>query len=562
MNRTILTFLILSVVSTVSTVSAQIEGVTRKAQTIERRPIQTPPQLALVPGSLHFEDANENGILDHGEEATVSYSVRNDAAALGAAKGLVCEIQLKGVTSGIDVPESIRLADIPIGGMMQYAIPIRAQKTKDGILELQMKVKEPLGFGLPSQSIEITTQQFRQPNVRITDTRVRERKIERGQTFTYDYIVANTGEGYAYDVRCELELPDDGVLLVGGEPFKADMLRPGEQRALSAQIVSTADYPHDKIQVKVVVVESEGKYGEDFLADLEVDSELAQSTFSIPVQEMGTSGSIGLFGSDVDRNIPMGKKSNANRFALVIGNQDYSSQNAGMLAAQNVPFADVDAEIMREYLIKLWGVPEDQVQLLTNGTGSQMKQALKQISESAKFKKGEAELIFYYSGHGLPAEGDNEPYLIPVDVDGSDPELGVALKEVFASLEEYPTERITIFLDACFSGGARDASLLADSKGIYREPEAVEVKGKSVVFASSSGTEPSGVYREKKHGYFTYFLLQVMQEKGEKLTYGELFDELYERVGTQSSKDRKTQTPEVSVAPGMGEGWKEWKIND
>ena len=326
--------------------------------------------------------------------------------------------------------------------------------------------------------------------------------------------------------------------------------------------MSTQDYPHDKIQVKLVIAESEGKYGEDFLADLELGSELTQTTFSVPVQDMSNGNAIGFFGSDVDRNIPESKKTNDNRFALVIGNEDYASQNTGMLAAQNVPYASVDAEVMRDYLIKLWGVPDDQVQLLSNGTGNQIKQALNQLSNSAKFKKGEAELIFYYSGHGLPTEGNNEPYLIPVDVDGSNPELGVALQEVFDALEEHPTKRITVFLDACFSGGARDESLLANSKGIYREPETVEVTGQSVVFASSSGVEPSGVYSEKKHGYFTYFLLKAMQEKGEKLTYGGLFDDLYDKVGTQSSKDGKTQTPNYRVAPGMGDEWKNWKIND
>jgi hypothetical protein len=152
--------------------------------------------------------------------------------------------------------------------------------------------------------------------------------------------------------------------------------------------------------------------------------------------------------------------------------------------------------------------------------------------------------------------------LIPVDVNGDDAEFGLSLEDVYVKLGEHPTLRTTVFLDACFSGGARSGTLIAGMKGLTRVPEEVEAGGRTVVFASSSGKQSSGVFEEQEHGYFTYFLLKYMQQAKGKLNYGEMFDEVRREVSLQSNRDERKQEPSIRVAPAVIDEWRNWGWDD
>ena len=264
--------------------------------------------------------------------------------------------------------------------------------------------------------------------------------------------------------------------------------------------------------------------------------------------------------SDVDRDIPLNKISNSNTYALIVGNEDYSSYQNDLSSEVNVDFAEHDARVFRDYVISTLGVPEKNISLLINGTSGQMNQYLAKLNLIAKNSKGEAMIIFYYAGHGLPEEVTKEPYLIPVDVSAKDMSLAIKLNDVFYKLTEYPNKRVTIFLDACFSGGARNQGLLA-ARAVKIRPNEQQLNGNLVVFTASSGEESSLPYKEKYHGMFTYFLLKKLQESKGKTTYRELSTYIKEKVALESilinSKEQNTQT---NVSPGAATIWGTWNF--
>ena len=408
--------------------NAQVEAVTKKSMTIQRRPVIAPPQLSIVEGSMRFEDGNGNGYLDANEQATLTYKLNNAPTALGDAQGMVCEVRLEGASSGVTVSEQIRIADVPRGATMEFVVPIQSSmKTKDGELKVFLKIQEPLGFGPPEQSVNIQTLEFRQPELLVVDHRVKEGEIKRGQAFTYQFLVRNKGEGFAYDVRCELELIDEGVQPLSTQSFKFNQLEPGQVKELWVSVIVPPDYPHQEVQFKVVLDESLGRYADTFIGALPLEAMLDQTMWQVPTSDGGGSASSVFFGSDVDRNIPAAKKTSEQRFALIIGNEKYASSNPGLNPTQDVPYAEADAYIMQQYLEKLWGIPKENIILETNATKVTMERSLAQLSNFAAALEGEAELVFYYSGHGLPSEATKEPFLIPVDVDGDAPELGLSL---------------------------------------------------------------------------------------------------------------------------------------
>lgn len=264
---------------------------------------------------------------------------------------------------------------------------------------------------------------------------------------------------------------------------------------------------------------------------------------------------------DVDQIKPMGIKPNPNRYALIFGNEDYSSFQTSLRSESDVDFAIRDAELFKQYAIYVLGVPEENIVFNTNARAIQMHRDLNKINMITNITKGNAEIFFYYAGHGFPDEKTQDPYIIPVDVSGSDLEFALKLSDVYAKLTEYPSLRVTVFLDACFSGGARNQGLVA-ARGVKIKPKENVFRGNMVVFAASSGDQSSLPYKEKQHGMFTYFLLKKLQESKGDVTYKELSDYLREQVGVKSILiNNKEQIPETNISIDIKNTWSSLKVN-
>ncbi len=263
--------------------------------------------------------------------------------------------------------------------------------------------------------------------------------------------------------------------------------------------------------------------------------------------------------SDVDNNIPVNDITKNNTYALIIGNEDYSSFQTDLSSEVNVDFAINDAMIFKEYCIKTLGIPDKQIKFLTNATLGQMNQGIAWLKNLAKIDNGKAELIFYYSGHGLPDEQTKESYLMPVDISGGNISLAIKLSDVYNKLNVYPAKRVVVFLDACFSGGARNQGLIA-MKGVKVKPKENQITGNMIVLSSSTGDESSGVYREKQHGYMTYYLLKKLQKTKGDITYKELADFVIESVTKETALKGKTQTPQCSYSLRVKDVWLNWKL--
>jgi hypothetical protein len=286
-------------------------------------------------------------------------------------------------------------------------------------------------------------------------------------------------------------------------------------------------------------------------------------TYSIPQMNIPSSGSsmensLTIIGqSDVDMNIPITNMDNKKTFALVIGNEDYSSYQMDLNTDRNVDFAAIDAKTFKNYLNYTLGLPNENITLLINATAGQMRQSIARLSAIAEAFEGEAELIFYYAGHGLPKEDTNEPFLIPVDVRGSNLEYALKLEDVFNKLTEHNTQRVTVFLDACFSGGARNQGLVA-ARGVKIKPKSPFVMGNLIVFSASSEDQTAHPYKEKAHGIFTYYLLKGLQVSNGKISFGELEDFIRTNVMRKSVLvNNKVQLPEVKVSPIFEYTWED-----
>ncbi len=330
---------------------------------------------------------------------------------------------------------------------------------------------------------------------------------------------------------------------------------------------------------KFLITSLEAKYkGQRFYYDISQDFHTTANptldlsfddiTYNIPQMNIlrsshALASSLTLIGqSDVDVDIPVTSTKNKKTFALVIGNEDYSSFQMDLNTDINVDFASIDAKTFKKYLINTLGVPNENITLLINATAGQMKQKIARLSAIAEAYEGEAKLIFYYAGHGLPKEDTNEPYLIPVDVSSSNLDYALKLEDVFSKLTENKSERVTVFLDACFSGGARNQGLVA-ARGVRIKPKSPYVKGNLIVFSASTEDQTAYPYKEKAHGIFTYYLLKGLQISNGEMSYGELEDFIRTNVMRKSVLvNNKVQSPEVKVSPIFEYSWQDMRFTE
>ncbi|MTI32962.1 caspase family protein [Xanthovirga aplysinae] len=296
------------------------------------------------------------------------------------------------------------------------------------------------------------------------------------------------------------------------------------------------------------------KIDNSYNVSLELENSFNLLNSSLPKESWDTSPTL----VGVDHNIPITTELQPQKFALIIGNEDYKSYQEELDAESNVPFAKNDALIIKEYFIKTLGVPNENITMLINATSGQMQRAVRKLQQIQQANGDATEVLVYYAGHGLPDEKTRDAYLIPVDINGNSLEFALRVNELCKALTETPTKRVTLILDACFSGGARAGTLIS-RRGVRVKPKAYLPASNLIIFSSSSDEESAGAYVPKRHGLFTYFLLKKLQETEGNISYSELAENLNKEVRLKSILiNNKQQTPTVTTNPSIGEEWKKW----
>jgi hypothetical protein len=255
----------------------------------------------------------------------------------------------------------------------------------------------------------------------------------------------------------------------------------------------------------------------------------------------------------VDLNIPLSSDQNTKTFALVIGNENYKNEI-------KVPFAGNDATVFAQYCKNTLGIPLNNMHLLIDGTYGQMLGEVKWVSDVIKAYNGEARIIVYYAGHGMPGENDKNAYLLPTDGNSSITQTAIKLDQLYTGLSAYPSQSVSVFLDACFSGAAREGSL-TDGRGVKILPRENILSGNLVVFSATSSDETALPVKENGHGLFTYYLLKKLQESQGNATLEEISKYVIDNVKQQSIVvNNKAQNPKINASPSLQYTWQNIKL--
>lgn len=518
-----------------------------------------PPRWEVVE-QPYFVDADGNNAIDVNDSCKIVMKLKN--VGMGDGIGLIAKIEAVGDIDGITC-QSKSLSTIKVGTTEIVEFPIVANmNTIDGSAEFTVYVKEPLGFDTDHYKVKVQTRKFQSPSIVVKDYLVSGDNggvLEKSDPFNLKVLLQNVGQGPAEDVYVELVYPQNVYNVSAQDLFQFSKWPSGEARTLDFQLVVNAKYQEIVLPLSIKISEKYKKYGENKEINLTLNQPLtSHQTIEVAAQVTQSIVDVQLH-SDVDKNIPQTEKINPHCYALIIGNYDYHSYQNGLNSEQDVPFAAEDATMFKEYCEKTLGIEAKNISFLSNATAAKMNQEIDFITRLAA-NDPQAEIVFYYAGHGFPDELTKTSYLIPVDVNVTNLSSAIALYDLYQKLSATQAQKITVFLDACFSGGGRDMGLLA-SRGIKVTPQKDKLSGNIVVFSATTADQVALPYSDKKHGMFTYFLLKKLQESRGDCTYGELFDYLNSNVVESSLRvNRKDQAPEVNTSLQVQEAWKDWRF--
>lgn len=261
--------------------------------------------------------------------------------------------------------------------------------------------------------------------------------------------------------------------------------------------------------------------------------------------------------SDVDENIPYNSTKNYDTYVVIIANENYDESNIS-----KVQFANNDGKSFHDYCTNTLGIPLKNIKYIEDATFNQIRYSINWISNIVKVQEKHPNIIFYYSGHGVPDETSRNAFLLPSDGLANDSQSGYSLDLLYKQLGELHTNKTIVFLDACFSGTTREGKMISmDSKGVAIKSRPVQPKGNMVVLSAAQGDETAYPYKKMKHGMFTYFLLKKLQETKGDASLGDLESYINKQVRQNSVVENgKIQTPTVSVSDKMSLIWKSLKL--
>lgn len=519
-----------------------------------------PPILEIIPNSILFTDANKNNAIDANENCCIKFKIHNNG------KGNAINCFAKIIPN--ETTKEIKYADINIPLIkpqetIDVSMPLTSTtKVSDGIANLRLKVEEPHGFGTETASISINTKKFVAPLLQIVDSKVSPSEgttLKKMSPFYLQVLLQNTKKGSADNVKVKIGLPTN-VLLMESQKEEEDFayISGGETKSINYPLIINNNYASNDVPITLYVKEKYGEYAENKTIILHINQSITNNNIIIKEKEINTKNQdikIASISSDIDKNIPEAINSNSNTFAIVIANETYNKE-------ANVPYAVNDGNIFKEYCRNCLGIPEKNIHLITNATLNDIRHEVKWIQDVAEVYKGDAKIIFYYAGHGIPDEKSKNAYLLPTDGYGSDVATGYSLENLYKTFGSLPSKSITVFLDACFSGAKRDGNMLASARGVAIKVKQTIPVGNMVVFTAAQGDETAYPYKEEEHGLFTYYLLKKLQETKGNATLGELSDYIKEQVERQSIvTNGKLQSPSIMATSSIGNEWKNWTLN-
>ncbi|OGR07756.1 MAG: hypothetical protein A2511_03500 [Deltaproteobacteria bacterium RIFOXYD12_FULL_50_9] len=230
------------------------------------------------------------------------------------------------------------------------------------------------------------------------------------------------------------------------------------------------------------------------------------------------------FKPTVEFVFPKARDENRDAVAVIIGNKDYEESEKNV---PDVKFAHNDAEAMNRFVIESLGYREGNVLLILDATQADLVATFgtKDDYKGRLFdwiRPGKSDVFVYYSGHGAPSLHDGSSFLLPVDADPMKVELtGYKLETFYDNLNKINARKVTIVLDACFSGSSSEGVIVKNASSISLRVVDPKKLASATIFTASDSSEVASWDDKAKYGLFTRHFLEGVTGKADGKGFGD-----------------------------------------
>jgi uncharacterized caspase-like protein len=229
-----------------------------------------------------------------------------------------------------------------------------------------------------------------------------------------------------------------------------------------------------------------------------------------------------------------------NRFALVIGVEDYLDERAGKFN-----YAASDARAVADTLQQRVGFRKDRIVLLATGEPAERQPLrsviLRQLANLPDRVSGDGLLLIYFAGHVVERGGKS--YLLPSDaLTGNDAllaETAVSVDRVKESIRASGAGQVMLFFDA-FRKEPLGESLVRGTHGLSFDTRNQEAAAFALLLATGVG-QRAYESQTKKQGYFTAALIEALKGRaaggGREVTLDRLVKYLETNVPAATQRD-------------------------
>jgi len=478
-----------------------------------------PPNLT---ATVSFSEPSGNNILDAEETGKLIITVQNTGK--GDGFDVKADIALDRAINGLYIPASVTIGTIPAGKTIRQEIPVRASEAlPTGDVRVNIDIKEANGFDPDPLRIAFKTKAFEPPKLVVADVGIDDQnknsRIEPMEIVEVTARIQNIGHGTAKGVSVDIETGKN-VFIAGDSITHFDLgyIPGGRFKDIKFMFYTNKKIKNgEKIPITIRINEERPQFSIAHATGFVMDAPQRRTHEIVIKGEDAPRADIALatgLSVDVDMKIPEGKNAGPFDVAVIIGNKNYKA----IPGVPDIDYADRDARIMKEYLQRTFGFKPENIIYAEDATFAKFNEIFGSERNPRGrlynfIKENVSEVFIYYVGHGAPDIDTKDAYFVPVD---ANPQFitsnGYRLETFYNNLSRLPAKRITVVLDACFSGNSGKGLIFKNISPLVRQVKKdIKTPVNAVIMTSAAMDQVSTWYPEKRHSLFTYYFLKGIQ---------------------------------------------------
>ncbi|MBI4648795.1 MAG: caspase family protein [Bacteroidia bacterium] len=499
----------------------------------------------LICSALHFEEKNENGILEYSDYPKLVFTITNKGE--GTGYDVTALIEQDKPIEGLVVDKETFIGNLTPGKTHKVEIPITvALEIGTTFGSFKVSLNEANGNNPEPLDISFQTKGTNTAYILVGDYKYSSAtgKAEIGSPVTLKLVLKNATNTEAKNIKIRYFLPDN-VVAVDKLMESFDEFKPNEVKETSMQFYASDKFTGNEIKIGVDIegaaytnlkdVTLAVKMNEPLPVNTDVYIANLQSTDQ-PVYRGGGDPLKGLNVSEAKREMQFG-----NYYALIVGIDKYKGEWPALKNAVQ------DAKAVEQVLKSKYKF--DYFRTLYDEQATR-ESIIKEMEWLVANVKSTDNVFIYYSGHGDFKQALNKGYWVPNDATVMQTTSQyISNSDIQTFLSGISSKHTLLISDACFSGDIFRGNTITvpfeNSEKYYHKVN--DLSSRQAI--SSGGIEPVMDGGKDGHSVFAYYLLKTLQNNSFKyFDASQLFDKIKVPIVNNSN-----QSPNFSPIKNTGD---------